>query len=202
MSNTNPKAAVLIVEDNPIIAYDLKDCLQDSGYKIAGVAHNANAAYDLLKGGQIEIAILDIHLGTGDSGIDIASHIQSEHKIPFVFLTSFSDQKTLEEAREQGPFGYLVKPFQEATLLTTIQVALDIFNSKQEQVSFDAIKRELTKQEKKICRALCKGNTYQEIADENFVSINTVRFHLKNVFVKAEVQSRSELIAKLLGAKS
>ena len=117
-------------------------------------------------------------------------------------MTSFSDEKTLAEAREQGPYGYLVKPFQEATLVTTVQVALDIFKNQQVQVTFDSVTQELTKQEKKICRALCKGHTYQQIADETFVSINTIRFHLKNIFVKAEVQSKSELIALLLGIKS
>ena len=57
MSSTVEKASVLIVEDNPIIAFDIQDCLAQQGYKIAGIANNANAAYDLLKGGKVEIAM-------------------------------------------------------------------------------------------------------------------------------------------------
>ena len=123
---------ILIVEDDPIIAHDLSILLQKRGFQVISVAHKADKAIDQLSKGNIDLAILDIHLGPGDSGIDVARIIKTKFKIPYIFLTSFSDTETLQAAQEQGPYGYLVKPFQEQTLYTTISIALSNFEKQNE----------------------------------------------------------------------
>ncbi|RMF01570.1 MAG: response regulator, partial [Bacteroidetes bacterium] len=116
--------SILIVEDDPIIALELEQVLRQQGYRIAGKAHSAVQAIDRLAAGGIDFAILDINLGSGQSGIDVARIIHRKYELPYIFLTAFADEHTLTAAQEQAPYGYLVKPFQTPTLLSTISVAL------------------------------------------------------------------------------
>ncbi len=193
-------ASVLIVEDDPIISHDISIILQQHDYKVVAVCHKATKAIDRLSKGGIDIVILDIHLGSGQSGIDVAQVIHSKYHLPYIFLTSFSDQATLQAAQEQGPYGYLVKPFQEATLLTTLSLALSN-HSAQHTGSIDfSILDQLTDKESKICELLYHGKSYQEVADGLHLSINTIRYHVKNIYIKMDVSSRAELIGKLLGS--
>ncbi len=191
-------ASVLIVEDDPIIAHDISIILEKHGHSIADICHKPVKAIDRLSKGDMDIVILDIHLGTGPSGIDIAKVIHDTMDLPYIFLTSFSDQETLQAAQEQGPYGYLVKPFQEATLITTLSIALSNHQHKSKKVDFDHLKISLTDQERKICKGLTAGGSYQQIADELFISINTVRYHVKNLYLKFDVSSRAELINELI----
>ncbi len=190
--------SVLIVEDDPIIAYDISIILNKKGYTIAGLAHNATKAIDVLSKHEIDIAILDIHLGTGQNGIDIAKVIHTQYDMPYIFLTSFSDEFTLNAAREQGPYGYLVKPFQEATLLSTLSIAWSNHQMKKDRLNLDRPNLNLTDQEKLLCEGFYKGMSYQEIADEMHISINTVRYHVKNLYLKFDVNGRAEMVAKML----
>jgi len=193
------KAQVLIVEDDGIIAEDINSLLQEKGYSIAGVAHNGVDALDMLENRNPNFAILDINLGGGMSGLDVAKVIHTKHEIPFIFLTSFDDENTLDQAQSFGPYGYIVKPYQERTLLTTIKTALSNFNKSKENKGLDLSKlneiskQKITNQEFKIIEHLLKGLSYQQIADVLYISINTVKFHVKNIYLKLEIKGRSEL---------
>lgn len=197
---SNEKIKILIVEDDPIIALDIKSLLQQNGYLVIGTALNALKAYDILHSNRPDMAILDIHLGTGPNGIEIAEVIHEKYKIPFIFLTSFSDPVTLEAAQEQGPFGYLVKPFQEQTLLTTIATAWNNFQRfhKKKTIDFTTSKIPLTPKESEICAKLLEGDSYKTISIELDISINTLKFHAKNIYTKFDINSRAELTALLL----
>lgn len=189
---------ILIVEDDPIIALELGQVLQQAGYRVAGKAHTAVRAIDKLAGGNIDFVLLDINLGNGQSGIDIARLLHETYHLPYIFLTAFSDEHTLAAAKEQAPYGYLVKPFQAPTLLSTISVALSNFQRLQRGINFDRLPASLTKQEQRLCEHLVGGKSYQEVADELFISINTVRYHIKNLYLKLDVNSRAELVSQLL----
>ncbi|MEQ9440405.1 MAG: response regulator transcription factor [Cyclobacteriaceae bacterium] len=190
---------ILIVEDDPIIATDIKSLLLSEGFGVVGVAKNALRAYDLLKSSAPNFAILDIYLGTGPSGIEIAESIHDRYQIPYIFLTSFSDEKTLTAAQEQGPYGYLVKPFQEKTLITTIAVAWSNYQRLQQQqgINLSRFNIKLTEQEENICRLLCEGASYKQICARLFISMNTLKFHVKNIYSKFNVAGRAELTALL-----
>ena len=191
---------ILIVEDDPIIAHDISIILQKHDYHVKAVCHNATKAIDLLANDDIDAAILDIHLGSGQNGIDVARIIHEKHPIPYIFLTSFSDTATLQAAQEQGPYGYLVKPFQEETLLTTLAIAISNFEKQQgsRSKSFTPPQAGLTDQETKIIAELLTGESYANIAEKMFISINTVRYHVKNIYAKYDVNGRAQLIHALL----
>ena len=194
------KLKILIIEDDPIISLDMKSLLVSEGHTIVGIASKGTQALDFLVTRVPEFVILDIHLGDQVSGIEIAEVIHSKYEIPYIFLTAFSDDATMSSAQEQAPWGYLVKPFQDRTLLSTITTA---WNNYQRIQNSNAVRIEetlsiLTKQEKNICRALIKGGSYQQIADELFISLNTLKYHVKNIYRKLSISGRAELISKII----
>ncbi len=191
--------SILIVEDEPIIAEDIRDLLLSANYQVIGVAHRGEDALDMLNSRKPEFAILDINLGGQLTGIDVAEHIHDHYKIPYLFLTSFDDEKTLNEAQQYAPYGYLVKPFQDRTLLTSIKIAIANFNAFQEKIhlSKEQIENKLngsvTKQEFTIIENLLDGKSYKQIAADNFISMNTVKYHVKNIYSKFQLTGRAEL---------
>ncbi len=191
---------ILIVEDNPIISADIESLLDSEGFNILGVAHNASEAFDYLQFKSVGFSLLDVNLGTGQTGLDIAKVIDEKYNIPYVFLTSFDDELTINEAQNLSPYGYIVKPFQERTLLTTIKLAISnhskIVNSDSSIAHLmHLVNTPLSNQEIKITKALISGKSYKEIALDLFVSINTIKYHAKNIYMKFEIKSRAELAA-------
>jgi len=114
---------ILIVEDEAIVAMDLKLQLLDLGYAAAGLASTGEEAIALAESLQPDLVLMDISLGSGMDGIEAANLVQAKG-IPVVFLTAFADEATLARAKETGPYGYLLKPFEERTLHSTIEMAL------------------------------------------------------------------------------
>jgi len=165
---------------------------------ISAVAHSASEAYDALVNKDINFALLDIHLGPGPSGLDVANVIHTKYHLPYIFLTSFDDDATLAEAQKHAPYGYLVKPFQERTVLSTIKMAKANFDKmKQSGVALDIdtiqIFDVLSKQEKAIALELIHGKSYKQISASLFISINTVKFHAKNIYMKLNIEGRAAL---------
>ncbi|MCP4440854.1 MAG: response regulator transcription factor [Aureispira sp.] len=123
---------ILIVEDEVIIAEDLAGSLEDLGYEVIGPADNASDTLKLIKKNTPDLAILDINLNQPIDGVQIASILRQDYQVPFVFLTAFSDASTLDRVKKTNPYGYIVKPFDEADLQVTITLALDKFEKEQE----------------------------------------------------------------------
>lgn len=119
---------VLIVEDEFLTADTLKGCLIDFGYSITGMARDAQEAVDVLEKGTTDIAILDMNIQGSRDGIWLAKMINDRFRIPFIFLTAYSDNQTVKSAVETQPYGYLVKPFNNTDIFTAIEVALQKFN--------------------------------------------------------------------------
>ncbi len=192
---------VLIVEDDPIIAEDIAFCLEKNGYQVAAINHSGNEAYWTLRQQDVDIIILDINLGSELSGIDLAEHINTHHQLPFIYLTSYTDRATLERAKHTRPLGYLVKPFDERDLHTSLEIAL--FNHQTVRQTTNLPQHHLTDQlttkEREILHYLNLGYTNQQIAEAQQGSINTVKTHLKNIYGKLEVSTRTQALAKVRG---
>jgi DNA-binding LytR/AlgR family response regulator len=89
---------------------------------------NADEAISILEKGETDFVILDINIKGTKNGIWIAEQINEKYKIPFIFLTALSDSDTVKTAARTKPYGYLVKPFKQADIFTTIEIALINFN--------------------------------------------------------------------------
>ena len=116
--------SVLIVEDESIVALDLKFKLEDLGYAISGIADSADAAQQQVERSAPSLILMDVRLkGCGD-GIEAAAAIRRRHDIPIMFLTSHSDDETVQRAARTGAYGFVTKPFQLRDLRAGIEVAL------------------------------------------------------------------------------
>lgn len=195
---------VLIVEDEPLIAEDISDFLGDINYVCAGIAYDSETALDMLINRHPDIALLDINIEGSMNGIEIAQIIRSKHNIPFVFLTSHSDKTTLDEAKQTLPYGYIVKPFNEKDLLSTLEMALFRHANENNSTLIDLntlngkINNEVTPKEFKCLEQLFNGFTNKQMAEAQYVSINTIKTHLKNLFTKLDVPNRTSAIQKVM----
>lgn len=120
---------ILIVEDNVIIADDMQSMLEEIGYEIVDNVIVYEQAEEVLKNQQVDLVLIDIILASDKTGIDLGKHIRSNYDIPFIFVTSNSDRATVENAKSVNPNGYLVKPFEQQDLYTSIEIALSNFSS-------------------------------------------------------------------------
>ncbi|WP_437395615.1 LytR/AlgR family response regulator transcription factor [Flagellimonas lutimaris] len=119
---------ILIVEDNVIIADDMQSMLEEIGYEIVDNVIVYEQAVDVLKNNHVDLVLIDIILASDKTGIDLGKHIRETYNIPFIFVTSNSDRATVENAKTVKPDGYLVKPFEQQDLYTSIEIALSNFN--------------------------------------------------------------------------
>jgi PAS domain S-box-containing protein len=118
------KGKLLIVEDEPIVALDLKQELEMLGCEVLGVAESADEALVAAGVHRPDLALMDVRIVGSVDGIQTAGLLRAAYRIPVVFLTSYSDETTIARATREMPYGYLTKPFQSGELKATLQVAL------------------------------------------------------------------------------
>jgi diguanylate cyclase (GGDEF)-like protein len=115
---------LLIVEDERVVALDLKNILRRLGYTLAGLTASGTEAVDLCEALRPDLVLMDIFLGGDMDGVEAACVIQTECDIPVIYLTSHTDQLTLQRAKRTAPYGYVLKPVDEDWLRTAVEVAL------------------------------------------------------------------------------
>jgi DNA-binding LytR/AlgR family response regulator len=115
---------ILIVEDEPLIAEDLRAHLEELGYQVCGLCDNALDAMAELAAQKPDLLLLDINLGEGADGVQLAEKVKAKHPTPFIFVTSHSDAATLARVKPLQPAGFIIKPFDENDLRTQIELAL------------------------------------------------------------------------------
>ncbi len=194
---------VLIVEDDPLIAEDIRETLSNVNYNVVGLAYKKKDALNLLANTSPDIALLDINLGDNLDGILIAEEINTTYQIPFLYLTSYSNKEILDKVKHTLPMGYIVKPFDEADLFTAIEIAVSNFYqfNKTDTLHIglvnNSIPTPLTQKEFDVLKDIYQGKTNNQMAADHFVSINTIKTHIKNIYEKLDIHSRSKAIVKV-----
>ena len=135
------KAKILVVEDEAIIAIQIKKNLENMGYEVTDTAASGPEAIKKAGIETPDLALLDIVLKGNMDGIDTAHELISRYNLPIIYLTAYSDQKILERAMVTEPYGYLVKPFNETELKANVEMAL--YKHKAEQERKENIKNKL-----------------------------------------------------------
>jgi two-component system, cell cycle sensor histidine kinase and response regulator CckA len=115
---------IFVVEDQVIVSEDIAQTLRQLGYEIAGTAESGVEALLEIERTRPDLVLMDIQLAGRLDGIQITAAIRKRWAIPVIYLTAHSDEATLARAKETGPYGYLLKPFNERELRTAIEVAL------------------------------------------------------------------------------
>lgn len=119
-----PKATVLVVEDESIVSKDIQYSLKKLGYEVVGSSATGAKAIELALELKPNIVLMDIMLKGDINGIEASAEIKKSLNIPIIFLTAYADENTLEKAKITEPYAYILKPFKEIDLHTSIEMAL------------------------------------------------------------------------------
>lgn len=118
------KNNILVVEDEAIVSKDIQQSLKKLGYNIVGASATGEKAIELANEYKPDLVLMDIMLKGDMSGIDTAEKIKETLNIPVIYLTAYADENTLSKAKVTEPYGYIIKPFKEIDLHTSIEMAL------------------------------------------------------------------------------
>ena len=118
------KTKILIVEDETIIALNIKNILLNLGYEVPAIASTADEAIEKTSELHPDIVLMDIKLKEGGEGIEVADTIRSRFAIPVIYLTAYANGETLDKAKTTMPYGYIMKPPDVRTLQGTIEMAI------------------------------------------------------------------------------
>lgn len=124
--------SVFIIEDNGLNRISLETILEDHNFKIVGSYANAEEAWEALKNTKVDIVLIDINLAGDKDGIWLGGKIRKYHNMAFIYLTAYGDKETIDKVKSTKPNGYLMKPYNEPTLLTTIDIAINNFTNYKE----------------------------------------------------------------------
>jgi DNA-binding NarL/FixJ family response regulator len=200
---------VILYEDNPQLREGLSMLLNGSeGFEVIGAFKNCNNVVSEVEALKPHVILMDIDMpGTnGIEGLKLIRQMNTDVKI--LMLTVFDDNKNVFEAVRNGANGYLLKKTPPAKLLEYIQEAhtggapmsssiatqvLKMFSHVHSAVNSDY---HLSEREKQVLQWLVNGYSYKMIAAEMFISIDTVRSHIKKIYEKLHVNSKSEAVAK------
>jgi DNA-binding LytR/AlgR family response regulator len=116
--------SVYIVEDESIVAKDIQRCLIKLGYNVLGISNNGQDAVKKIVDLEPNIILMDIMIKGSMTGIEVADLIKKNYNIPVIFLTAYADEDTLMKAKNAEPYGYVLKPFKEIELRSTIEMAV------------------------------------------------------------------------------
>lgn len=124
------KAPILIVEDELLIAFDIKQILSEEGYESIITVSSVEKAIEVVESSNPILVIIDIKLNQDKDGVDLGQYLLQKDNIPYIYLTSYADKLTVERVNHTRPYGYIVKPFKPIDLVTTISIVLNNFKHK------------------------------------------------------------------------
>ncbi|PHS56115.1 MAG: transcriptional regulator [Sulfurimonas sp.] len=192
---------IIIVEDDEITALNLDMSLQKQGYNIIAICDNANKAKDEIDKYRPDLIIIDISLQKSSDGIELASIIREKYGIPFIYLTSHSDDEIITKAKKTEPYGYIVKPFDPSSLHATIQMAVfkfDMENKRNNEDDF--LKFDQSNLEKMLYKQRISDKPVVPFGGDYYLDINVNEIFYKNKKIKLTKKENAFLhilVAKL-----
>tara|TARA_R110001583_G_scaffold77623_4_gene211236 strand:- start:23959 stop:24570 length:612 start_codon:yes stop_codon:yes gene_type:complete len=189
---------ILLIEDEFIIAKDIKVLLGKNNFASVDYARNYDTALDLFVKNSYDLIISDINLNDKKDGIEIITEFSKIKKIPVVYLTAYSDLDIVSRAEKTTPYAYILKPYNNNQLKATINLAILNFNNNNSVIPQNIENTQklkfLTNREKEILVILATGKISKEIAQILNISTYTVEQHKKNIKKKLSLSTLGELI--------
>ncbi len=184
---------ILILEDDQIVAVDLQELLIAAGYETI-IAHSHADAIIKAKTFKPNLAICDINLGDGLTGIDFVKDVYIIlPKLEIIYVTAFSNKQIIEDAELTNPLNYIVKPWNEEQIKVTVKMAFSYIEKKHQN---NTILQDLSMSEYKIIDLISKQKKSKEIAALLFVSEKTVRNHRYNIIKKLNLPNDNNSLLK------
>lgn len=220
-----PKATIMVVEDEWVVARDVQQTLQSHGFDVTDPIANGDEAFGVAARERPDLVLIDIGLAGSTDGLALAERIRRGANPPqVVMLTGRTDEDAMERACAVGASGYVVKPFHHSQLLSAVLVGLA--RGRQEKterderrqaattlraLAADLVRRQegeggesrasllsqLSAREQNIVHLLAEHHRPRSVAIELGISYHTVRNHLRRIFRKLNVSSQSELLRVL-----
>jgi response regulator NasT len=131
VNETRPSIRIVIAEDESIIRMDLRESLEEEGYVVVADVGRGDLAVEAVRMYRPDVAIFDIKMPTMD-GLEAARELSNDKICPVVMLTAFSQREVIEQARDAGALGYIVKPFQRSDLVPAVELAIARFREMRE----------------------------------------------------------------------
>jgi DNA-binding NarL/FixJ family response regulator len=204
---------VAIVEDNKTIREGLAALINGtSGFSCIGTYGDCESFLSELHSLPADVVLMDIGL-PGMNGIEgVKRALDIEHDLNILMLTVYEDNDVVYDALCAGACGYLVKKTPPSRLLEAIReiqdggspmsslIARKVITTfhKSKNIQNDGSEFDLTAREKEVLQSLGEGNNYQEISDSLFISVDTVRHHIRNIYKKLHVHSQTQAVAKAI----
>lgn len=206
---------VSIVDDDSQVRDSVSWLIDNSdGFKCVGAYSSCDEVLNSIEDNLPDVVLMDIAMPT-TCGIECVERLKTEYPdLKILMLTNYSDDDRIFDSLRAGAVGYLLKNSSITKLCEAIKEAyeggapmssevakkvLGYFHSQKKITKYDAV---LSKREIEVLKALTEGLSDKAIADKLFISIPTVRFHLKNIYAKLHVTSRSEAVIKAIQGKS
>jgi len=207
---------VTIVEDNKTIREGLSALVNGTdGFTCKGSYADCESFLEELESSSVDVVLMDIGLPgmNGIEGVKKAKQINPD--ISILMLTVYEESEIVYDALCAGAYGYLVKKTPPSRLIEAIKevyeggspmssrIARQVITSFQNYSNGKTLNSQynLSNREKEVLHHLGDGSNYQEIADVLFISIDTVRHHIRNIYKKLQVHSQSEAVAKAIRKK-
>jgi len=193
---TSPAVSLMIVEDHAVTRDGLRMMLEAVGFNVVGEAGDAKSAASEFKACKPDITLLDIRLGIGPNGIDVAATLREiDPQCKIIMFASDSLEADIHRARKAGACGFLVKTLPREII---IQAILDAHRcgichpyDREDSTPLEP----LTEREMDVLGELCRGLTSAEIGRVLDLSEHTIKTHLKNIFAKLHAADRTEAVA-------
>ena len=184
---------VLILEDDIIVGIDLQEVLIANGYNTS-LVHNYEQALNEAKKFKPQLAICDINLGRGLTGIDFVKDVYINlPKLEIIYVTAFSNKQMMDEVATTNSLNYIVKPWNEEQIKVSVKMA---FNYIEKKYSNEDLLKGLSLTEYKIIDLIAKQKKSKEIGELLFISDKTVRNHRYNIIKKLNIPNDNNSLLK------
>ncbi|WP_422359205.1 LytR/AlgR family response regulator transcription factor [Reichenbachiella sp.] len=198
-TNEEVKPCILIVEDEALLALDLALRLSKD-YKTLEPVESVEDALSVLENYAVDLLIIDISLKGEKDGIDLATRVKEEYCLPFIFLSSHSDQNIVERAKRANPYAYLIKPYNDREISIAIELALSNY-SRQESTKKMDNKIETSSEANRVMRIndclFLKKNTYYERVSFGDISFLEADNNYTTVYTKSDKYIYSTVLKKM-----
>ena len=200
------KLDILLIEDEAIIAKDIKATMELGEYANVQIALNPDMARKKFDSEKFDLIISDINLNSEIDGIELVKELCGIKRIPVVYLSAYADEKTISKAESSAPYAYLLKPFNSNQLKLTINLAILNSRKEHESVKYDKknveLLKSLTKREQEILFVLASGKLSKETGDILNIATSTVEKHKQNIKEKLNLKTIGELVNFAMSTKT
>lgn len=181
---------ILIIEDENIIAVDLKMVIKNAGFEVCSVLNGNEDVLGICQTLNPDIIICDIYLNGDKTGIELMQEYQKMKYTPLIFLTAYTSNEVIAELCQIKHDGYIIKPFNNNQIIASVKLLVEKYYNNNQTFK-------LSGKEKEVVQLIINGLSTEEISNQLDISIHTVRTHRKNIYKKLNVHNVISLIQKM-----